>query len=195
MTLTRRTLLTHGFAAGGAALAPLASFAQTTVDGQRGYFVVPEELRTREVSVPADIPAGQIHVISDINALIWTLGNGRAMRYAVALGDDGRNFRGEARVGRKEEWPSWTPTANMIRREPETYAKYAGGVSGGLHNPLGARALYLYRGNRDTMYRIHGTREPWTIGRNVSSGCIRLFNSAIEDLYERVPIGTRVLAY
>ena len=81
----------------------------------------------------------------------------------------------------------------MIRREPEKYAQYANGVPGGPGNPLGARALYLYRGGRDTYYRIHGTNQPWSIGRSVSSGCIRMLNEHVADLYERVPIGARVV--
>ena len=163
-------------------------------EGATGVFEVPYDLRTREVRVPDEIRPGQIHVMARNNLVLWTLGNGRAIRYAAAMGEDGRQFLGEATVGRKEEWPSWTPTANMIRREPE-YAKFVGGVAGGLTNPLGARALYLYRGGRDTRYRIHGTSQPWTIGQNVSSGCVRLFNHAILDLYERAPISTKVMAY
>ena len=162
--------------------------------GERGLYQVPHEQRTREVIVPDEVEAGQIHVIARYNLVLWTLGGGKAIRYAAALGVEGRQFSGEARVGRKEEWPAWTPSANMIRREP-AYAKYAGGVEGGLGNPLGARALYLHRGGRDTRYRIHGTSQPWTIGQNVSSGCIRLYNHAILDLYERAGIGTKVIAY
>jgi len=81
----------------------------------------------------------------------------------------------------------------MIRREPRKYARYANGVPGGRGNPLGARALYLYQGNRDTMFRIHGTTEPRSIGRSVSNGCIRMLNSHVIDLYRRVPTGTRVV--
>ena len=91
----------------------------------------------------------------------------------------------------KEKWPHWTPTANMIAAIP-MYRAYAGGINGGIDNPLGARALYLYRNGRDTHFRLHGTTEPQSIGQAVSSGCIRLFNQDIIDLYERVPIGTQV---
>ncbi|MGB3582360.1 MAG: L,D-transpeptidase, partial [Roseiarcus sp.] len=101
-------------------------------------------------------------------------------------------FRGSAVIGRKAEWPHWTPTADMIRRMP-IYAHYANGLPGGIDNPLGARALYLYRGNQDTDFRLHGTIEPETIGTKVSSGCIRLFNHDIIDLYNRVPVGTPVI--
>jgi lipoprotein-anchoring transpeptidase ErfK/SrfK len=118
---------------------------------------------------------------------------GLALRYAVGVGrEEALNFRGSAAIGRKAEWPSWTPTASMIERIPR-YANYAAGMPGGLDNPLGARALYLYRGNRDTFFRLHGTNEPTTIGQAVSSGCIRLFNQDIIDLYNRVPIGAPVV--
>lgn len=116
-----------------------------------------------------------------------------ARRYGVGVGRAGLAFRGSAIVGRKAKWPSWTPTKNMIRRSPGKYAKYAGGVPGGPGNPLGARALYLYRNGRDTMYRIHGTTEPSSIGRSVSNGCIRMINAHVEDLYERVPVGAKVV--
>ncbi len=116
-----------------------------------------------------------------------------ARRYGVGVGKAGRAFSGGARIGRKAEWPSWTPTKNMIKREPEKYAKYADGVPGGPGNPLGARALYLYRGKRDTLYRIHGTTAPWSIGRSVSNGCIRMLNEHVTDLYRRVPVGTKVV--
>ena len=116
-----------------------------------------------------------------------------AWRYGIGVGRAGLAFRGTATVGRKAKWPPWTPTKNMIRREPHKYARYAGGVPGGPGNPLGARALYLYRDGRDTLYRIHGTDEPGSIGRSVSNGCIRMLNDHVIDLYERVPVGTRVV--
>lgn len=119
---------------------------------------------------------------------------GRAIRYGVGVGkEEAFNFEGEAIVARKAEWPRWTPTPNMIRREPERYAPFAGGLEGGPDNPLGPRALYLYKDGRDTLYRLHGTNEPWTIGTTVSSGCVRLLNQDIIDLYRRVPVGTKVV--
>jgi len=117
----------------------------------------------------------------------------RALRYAVGVGrTEALDFHGAAVIGRKAEWPRWTPTASMIAHMPE-YAAYAGGMSGGIGNPLGARALYLYRGNRDTDFRLLGTNEPETIGQAVSSGCIRLFNHDIIDLYNRTPVGSPVV--
>ena len=114
---------------------------------------------------------------------------GSAIRYAVGVGrDEALNFRGSAVIGRKAEWPTWTPTASMIQSIPR-YKAYAGGMPGGSGNPLGPRALYLYRDNQDTHFRLHGTTEPRSIGKAVSSGCIRLFNQDIIDLYDRVPVG------
>jgi lipoprotein-anchoring transpeptidase ErfK/SrfK len=117
---------------------------------------------------------------------------GTATRYPIAVGREGLSFRGAGTIGRKAEWPSWQPTANMIRTRPDLYAAYAGGLPGGLTNPLGARALYLYRGSRDTMFRIHGTSDAASVGHATSAGCIRLFNQDAIDLYNRVPAGTRV---
>jgi lipoprotein-anchoring transpeptidase ErfK/SrfK len=142
-----------------------------------------------------DVAPGSIHIFPDYFVLYYVTSPGEAIEYHVAVGDAGRNLKGGATIRRKEEWPSWTPTANMIRREPEKYGKYAGGVPGGPDNPLGARALYLYRGGRDTMYRIHGTPQPWTIGTAVSSGCIRLKNEHVVGLYDQVELGAPVRVY
>ena len=136
---------------------------------------------------------GTIVVDTKNHFLYFTLGLGKARRYGIGVGKAGLAFKGTATIKRKAEWPSWTPTANMIRREPRKYAKYAGGVPGGPNNPLGARALYLYKGNRDTYFRIHGTTEPASIGRSVSNGCIRMINDHAIDLYDRVPTGTQVV--
>lgn len=137
--------------------------------------------------------AGTIVVEPRNHFLYLVQGGGKARRYGVGVGKAGLAFKGSATIKRKAKWPSWTPTQNMIRREPEKYKKYAGGVPGGPGNPLGARALYLYKGGRDTYYRIHGTTQPSTIGRSVSNGCIRMINAHVSDLYNRVPIGTRVV--
>ncbi|PST24096.1 L,D-transpeptidase [Mesorhizobium plurifarium] len=148
--------------------------------------------RRQEVAYYGGEAPGTIVVNTEERYLYHVQGGGSAIRYGIGVGEEGRTLKGSAKIGRKAEWPSWTPTANMIRRKPHL-AQYAGGVSGGLHNPLGAAALYLYRGGNDTMFRLHGTNEPWTIGQAVSSGCIRLTNDDIVDLYSRTPVGTTVL--
>ncbi len=151
------------------------------------------ELRRQEVAYETTYPAGTVVVDTPARRLYFVLGDGRAVRYGVGVGRQGLALKGNAYVGRKAEWPSWTPTPNMIRREPERNLKYAGGMPGGLNNPLGARALYLYRDGNDTMFRLHGTNQPQSIGHAMSSGCIRMLNHDIIDLYERVPVGARVV--
>ena len=118
--------------------------------------------------------------------------DGETIRYPVGVGRAGRSFRGDGVIQDKKKWPGWTPTANMLRSEPEVYGRFSRGIPGGLRSPLGARALYLYRGGRDTFYRIHGTNDLTSIGNSGSAGCIRMFNQDIIDLFERVAIGTRV---
>ncbi|MBL8580159.1 MAG: L,D-transpeptidase [Mesorhizobium sp.] len=153
---------------------------------------VKPELRRQEVSYATRESAGTIVVNTPERRLYYVLGEGRAIRYGIGVGREGLALSGGATVGRKAEWPSWTPTQNMMRRDPRNL-KYAGGVPGGPTNPLGARALYLYRGGGDTMFRIHGTTQPDSIGRAVSSGCIRMLNHDVIDLYQRAPVGTRVV--
>jgi lipoprotein-anchoring transpeptidase ErfK/SrfK len=115
--------------------------------------------------------------------------DGVARRYGVAVGDAGYGWAGRARVGRKSHWPAWHPTPSMRLKIPELPWRIAPGAD----NPLGARALYLFAGGRDTLYRIHGTSEPWTIGTQASSGCIRMFNEDVIDLYDRVRVGAEVV--
>ncbi|MFM2278460.1 MAG: hypothetical protein RLZZ444_691 [Pseudomonadota bacterium] len=151
------------------------------------------ELRRTEIEFASNEPAGTIIVNTPERRLYYILGNGRALRYAVSVGREGLELRGNAYVGRKAEWPTWTPTANMIRREPKKYGPMAGGMKGGLSNPLGARAMYLYRGGGDIHFRIHGTNQPNSIGYAMSSGCIRMLNHDVIDLYSRVKVGTKVV--
>jgi lipoprotein-anchoring transpeptidase ErfK/SrfK len=149
-------------------------------------------LMRTEVAWKGNEKPGSIVVNVPERRLYLVQAGGRALRYGVGVGrTEGMNFRGSAIVGRKEKWPHWTPTANMIAAIP-MYRSYRGGMQGGPDNPLGPRALYLYRDGRDTYFRLHGTTEPETIGQAVSSGCIRLFNQDIIDLYNRVPVGTHV---
>ena len=161
---------------------------------QTGW-VLPERFRPRRVRVRAGWNPGDIHVDPGLHYIYLIEPGDTAIRYGVAIGSDEQYVRGTFKVGRKVEWPSWTPTANMIAREPHKYAQYADGVPGGPENPLGARAMYLYDGGRDTYLRIHGTPQPWSIGHSVSSGCVRMVNEHVMDLYERVPIGTRVVLH
>jgi lipoprotein-anchoring transpeptidase ErfK/SrfK len=164
-----------------------------------GFTVAPVDLTTIDASLMRQEVAwhgkekpGSIVVNVPQRRLYLIEAGGRALRYGVGVGRaEGMNFRGTAVIGRKEKWPHWTPTSNMMAAMPR-YRPYAGGLDGGPDNPLGARALYLYRDGRDTFFRLHGTTEPETIGQAVSSGCIRLFNQDIIDLYNRVPLGTHV---
>ena len=127
---------------------------------------------------------GTIIVDTPNTYLYYVLGNGQAIRYGIGVGRDGFTWSGVKQVAKKAEWPDWIPPAEMLARRPDLPRHMAGGPA----NPLGARALYL----GSSLYRIHGTNEPNTIGRNVSSGCIRMMNEDVIDLYERVPVGTRV---
>jgi lipoprotein-anchoring transpeptidase ErfK/SrfK len=153
---------------------------------------LPPGVPRREIGWVGDEKAGDIVVDTHARVLYFLLAPDRAMRYTIAVGREGAGFAGNGTIQRKEEWPSWTPTANMVRTRPDLYADYAGGLPGGLINPLGARAMYLYRGGRDTYFRIHGTQEVSSIGRATSAGCIRLFNQDAIDLFNRVDLGARV---
>ena len=132
-------------------------------------------------------------VVDPYNRFLYLVQNdGKAIRYGVGVGRDGFRWAGRAYVGWKREWPTWTPPPAMVAREPEL-VRYSKGMEPGIHNPLGARAIYIYRDGSDTMYRLHGTNEPRSIGKAVSSGCIRLFNQDIIDLYNRVNSGARIV--
>ena len=187
--ITRRGLVLGGLAMMAAGCSPTTeniSFASAEPPGP-----APEFRRQRVPYMRSEQP-GTIVVDTRERFLYAVEEDGWATRYGVAVGEEGLTYKGQATIGRKAEWPSWTPTASMIKRKPRLL-EYANGVSGGPNNPLGARALYLYQGNRDTMFRVHGTNEPWLIGHAVSNGCIRLTNEDIVDLYDRVPVGTKVL--
>lgn len=159
--------------------------------------VEPERIEDRNVRQLVDYPTreqpGTLIVDTQDRFVYLVQEGGKAMRYGVGVGREGLEFTGSANVGRKREWPGWTPTPNMIAREPEKYRPWAGGMKGGLENPLGARALYLFKNGQDTLFRIHGTNEPESIGHAVSSGCIRMLNQDIIDLYGRVPTGSKVV--
>lgn len=150
--------------------------------------------RTMRTTVPYNGPEGAGTIVVDPFArlLYFVQPGGMAERYGVAVGAAGKNFAGTGTIARKAAWPSWTPTPNMVRTQPELYGPLKGGMKGGQDNPLGSRALYLYQGGRDTYYRIHGTLDPSSIGKATSAGCIRMFNQDIMDLFNRVPNGTTV---
>lgn len=147
----------------------------------------------KKVRLQTDEKPGTIIINTNTKYLYYVEGKNRATRYGVGVGRDGFGWSGKVKVGRKAEWPDWRPPATMIRREAAKGRKLPRHVKGGINNPLGARALYLYKGGRDTIYRIHGTNQPWTIGQNMSSGCIRMMNKDVEHLYSRAGIGTKVI--
>jgi lipoprotein-anchoring transpeptidase ErfK/SrfK len=155
-------------------------------------YKVPEQYRRQEVSFPTDEEPGTIIVDTKGHHLYLVEGDGKAMRYGIGVGREGFTWKGTTRVAMKREWPTWTPPAPMIKRQPEL-AKYRAGMDPGLTNPLGARALYLFTKHGDTGYRLHGSPEWWTIGKNSSSGCIRLMNQDIIDLYNRADVGAKVI--
>ncbi|HUB63507.1 MAG TPA: L,D-transpeptidase [Methylocella sp.] len=141
------------------------------------------------VQNPTKEPAGTIVIDTGSRHLYLVQPNGGAIRYGIGVGRQGFEWKGIARVGRKSEWPRWIPPKDMLKRRPDLPEE----MEGGLENPLGARALYLFKGDKDTLFRIHGTNEPDTIGKAVSSGCIRMMNADVIDLYQRVGIGTKVV--
>jgi lipoprotein-anchoring transpeptidase ErfK/SrfK len=147
------------------------------------------ESTRRLVSNPTGERPGTLVIDTPSRKLYLVLDEGRAFEYGVGVGREGFAWKGTARVGRKAEWPSWVPPSDMLKRRPDLPRH----MDGGIENPLGARALYLYDGRRDTMFRIHGTNENDSIGHAVSSGCIRLLNADVKNLYDMVPIGTKVV--
>jgi lipoprotein-anchoring transpeptidase ErfK/SrfK len=195
--LSRRAVIKG--AAAGLLAAPLATqaFAQSSEDDPFplppfDYKKLPEAFRPTVVDYTGRQWPGTIIVDTQARQLYLVLQGGKAMRWGCAVGKDGFRWAGLADVGRKVMWPKWTPPKEMIARSPEK-AKWANGMPGGPENPLGARALYLFQNGNDTLYRIHGTTEPMSIGKNASSGCIRMVNQDVIELYRRVPIGSRVV--
>jgi lipoprotein-anchoring transpeptidase ErfK/SrfK len=204
---SRRDLLTGSIAVLGAA-GCTATGSTTTITSVNGMLVAPkgEKFPVKPVSL-ARIPAkyhrqvvrnstgegpGTIVVEPDQKFLYLVLSDRRALRYGIGVGRAGFGWNGEAVIKAKRQWPAWHPPKEMQLRDPLA-AKWADGMPGGPSNPIGARGLYLYQGNVDTLYRIHGTAEVNSIGRAVSSGCIRMLHADVIDLYDRVPIGTRVV--
>ena len=204
MKLTRRRLLAQSLIALPIlALARPALAARDNLDSDWFVGIIPDQpfnieivnirkippaFRRQDVRYTGPEPVGSLVIDKVGRFLFHVTGPGRAVRYGVAVGRDGAQWQGEAVVGRRARWPSWTPTANMRRRNPKLPVTMAGGPQ----NPLGARALYLYQNGRDTLYRIHGTNEPWSIGKAASSGCIGMLNEDVFELFGSVPNGTRV---
>jgi lipoprotein-anchoring transpeptidase ErfK/SrfK len=155
--------------------------------------VVPFKYHRQVVDYDTTEKPGTIVIDPKEHFLYFVLGGGEAIRYGVGVGRTGFGWSGTVHVGNKAEWPAWTPPPQMIVRERERGNKLPPHMAGGIQNPLGARAMYLYSGGGDTGFRIHGTNEPWTIGLNVSSGCIRLINDDVEDLYDHVKVGAKVV--
>jgi lipoprotein-anchoring transpeptidase ErfK/SrfK len=169
------------------ALAAGTAFGLTSIKAEAAYYHGAEYAYYETWEAP-----GTIIVDTGERWLYLVLGDGEAIRYGVAVGKEGFEWSGIARIGRKVEWPSWTPPKDMIARRPEL-AEYANGMPGGPDNPLGARALYLFQNKRDTLFRIHGTNEPQSIRKAASSGCIRMLNEEVIDLYDQVRVGTKVI--
>ena len=193
---------------------PSDVFSQTSPDGAapsftpvEGYGVIvdggytlpavpPQYLqwpnRRQVVYYEGSAAPGEIEIDPYAKFLYYVMDNGTAWRYPIAVGRAGLSLKSTTVIRQKKEWPGWQPTRNMLRTQPDVYGPFAGGVPGGLASPLGARALYLYKGGRDTYYRIHGTNDLGSIGNSGSAGCIRLFNHDIIDLFDRVSVPTTV---
>ena len=206
--LNRRSFLLGSAAGLGAlGLAGCASDGMSFAEAQKLYAMAPDEkfpipavdvskidpkYYRRTVRYDSNEAPGTI-VVDPANYYVYRIeGDGNATRYGANVGRDGFRWSGDAYVGRKAEWPVWTPPKEMIKRQPEA-AKYAGGMPGGLENPLGARTLYLYQNGRYTLYTIYSTSDPETIGTSITSGCTGLLSQDMIDLYSRTPVKTKVV--
>jgi lipoprotein-anchoring transpeptidase ErfK/SrfK len=149
--------------------------------------------RRRQMAYNTSEAPGTIIVDPKARFLYYVVGNGQAIRYGVSVGKQGRTWSGAATIGRMEKWPTWTPTPEHLAEFPKLAKYIPGGMPGGLDNPMGARALYLFQGDVDTVYRIHGTYDPSFIGRKKTAGCVSLLNVDIIDLFNRVQMGTKVV--
>lgn len=194
MRLGRRQFL------GGFAALAATSMLRTAAQAAEPFKVwasdrnlIPYKYHKQEVAFKTSEPAGTIVVNTKKFWLYYVLGNGRAIRYGIGVGKAGSRWSGTATIARKAKWPKWTPTEEMMQLIP-LYRRYKDGMPGGTDNPLGARAMYLLNeGGVDNLIRIHGTPGPRTIGRATTSGCFRMLNIDVVDLYDRVQIGTRVV--
>ena len=172
-----------------------SGLAATTLPAAARAFEVAPKFKPQEVRISSQYAPGQLLILPRAHFLYFVTEPNKALRYGVGVGKAGLEFTGTATIDVKKKWPTWRPTDEMIEREPNTYAEFVDNdyvQPGGPGNPLGSRALYLFQNGRDTYFRIHGTTAPRSIGRSVSNGCIRMINEHVQDLYERVPIGTVV---
>ncbi len=191
--VTRRALLTT------AGMGLLATALPGCVGPQQVVRAAPDPMyRRTDVDYLTKEAPGTLVVDPENHFLYLVQVKGRATRYGVGVGGEGYGWAGTATVHNKQEWPDWYPTKEYLASHPKVLAAMhelpsGQGMRGGPDNPMGARALYLWQGKKDTLYRIHGTNEPWTIGSNVSAGCIRMTNEDIADLYNRVAVGAKVI--
>jgi len=172
--------------------APLQSAAPVVRVAQMPKTVKPQ-FKRQHVRLVTDEAPGTIIIDTNNKFLYLVEGKNRATRYGIGVGREGFGWSGVVKIGRKAEWPGWTPPAEMRRREAAKGHIIPAYQEGGEDNPLGARAMYLYKGGQDTIFRIHGTNQPWSIGLNMSSGCIRMMNQDVMHLYDRAPVGTKVI--
>lgn len=173
----------------------VTGLAAAMLPGAARAFELDRKFMPQEVAISRKYAPGQLLILPRAHFLYYITEPGRARRYGVGVGKAGLEFTGTATIDVKKEWPTWRPTQEMIERDPGEYGRFANNdyvQPGGPGNPLGARALYLFQNGRDTYFRIHGTTAPRSIGRSVSSGCIRMINDHVIDLYQRVPVGTVV---
>jgi lipoprotein-anchoring transpeptidase ErfK/SrfK len=198
MAVRRAALLLAGLMVGGCMQSTLEPAAETNLKPRDRQLLaaapyaqasIPEPYRRHIVSYHRRESPGTIVIDTDARYLYYVLPDGKAIRYGVTVGEEALTWSGVAKIGRMEEWPSWVPTPDIKRR----LGDIPNFVSGGPHNPMGARALYLYQGNKDTLFRVHGTNQPEYIGQAISSGCIRLTNEDVIDLYNRVKMGAPVV--
>ncbi|MGE3306326.1 MAG: L,D-transpeptidase [Rhizobiaceae bacterium] len=166
--------------------------AALTIKDRKAKFRVTPEFEPQRVEF-SGYKRGQIVIDPNARFLYLIESGSSARRYAIAVGKDGLQFKGTVTVGDKQEWPRWIPTKEMQARNPAKYGRYKEGMDGGTENPLGARAIYLYQGKKDTHLRIHGTTEPQSIGTSASNGCFRMINEHVIELYSRVKKGTEVI--
>lgn len=181
----------RNFLATGLATAALPALAQV----KKPEFKLDPIFEPQVVRIKAQFQPGQMLILPRSHFLYFVTEPRKAIRYGVGVGKAGLEFTGTATIDVKKEWPTWRPTQEMIERDPGAYGRFKDNdyvQPGGPGNPLGARALYLFQNGKDTYFRIHGTTAPRSIGRSVSNGCIRMLNSHVIDLYDRVPIGTVV---